>query len=93
MDSGSKRPDDPFRVVAPGALLAFGHTLLVVEGGVNIRIAPEVSFKLLSKLEILFSVTIGIAWKGRIGNSLVSEPEKVKTNQVVRDFVYGHRHR
>ena len=49
-----------------------------MEGDVNIRVAPEVLFKLLSKLEKLFSGMIGIAWKGKIGNSLVSEPEKVE---------------
>src|SRR5258707_964796 len=78
MDSGSKRPDDPFRWSRLGRFSPLGITLLVVQGGANSRIAPEVSFKLLSKLEKLFSVMIGIAWKGKIGNSLVSEPEKVE---------------
>jgi hypothetical protein len=59
-------------------LLILGAYAPCVEGGVNIHIAPGASFKLLSKLEKPFSVMIGIAWKGKIGNSLVSEPEKVE---------------
>src|SRR5258706_7241095 len=52
--------------------LGIGRTLLVMEGDVNIRVAPEVLFKLLSKLEKLFSGMIGIAWKGKIGDDLQS---------------------
>ena len=43
-----------------------------MEGDINIRVAPEVLFKLLSKLEKLFSVMIGIASKGKIGDDLQS---------------------